>query len=212
MGRRVSCIYVLAGTNGSGKSSIGGATIRALGADYFNPDEAARRIRAANRGLSQMDANSAAWHEGRRLLERAIVERLDFAFETTLGGNTIPGLLSKALEAGIEVRVWYAGLATPELHIERVRARVARGGHAIPETDIRRRFDSGRLQLIRLLPKLTELRVYDNSADANPDDGVPPEPRLILHMKRGRVVARRSLRSTPDWAKPIIAAALGLQD
>ena len=49
---------------------------RHAGAEYFNPDEAARRILAANPGLSIEDANSAAWHQGRRLLERAIAERL----------------------------------------------------------------------------------------------------------------------------------------
>jgi predicted ABC-type ATPase len=41
-------LYVLAGINGAGKSSIGGAMIRASGADYFNPDEAARDLIAAN--------------------------------------------------------------------------------------------------------------------------------------------------------------------
>jgi len=61
---------------------------RQAGADYFNPDEATARILAANPDISTADANSAAWHEGKRLLERAIAERLDFAFETTLGGHT----------------------------------------------------------------------------------------------------------------------------
>jgi predicted ABC-type ATPase len=37
-------IFVLAGVNGAGKSSIGGAMLRALGADYYNPDEAAKRF------------------------------------------------------------------------------------------------------------------------------------------------------------------------
>jgi predicted ABC-type ATPase len=53
-------LYVLAGVNGAGKSSIGGATIRASGADYFNPDEAARKLIAANPGLDQTKANAAA--------------------------------------------------------------------------------------------------------------------------------------------------------
>jgi len=30
-------IYILAGVNGAGKSSIGGAAFRAFGADYYNP-------------------------------------------------------------------------------------------------------------------------------------------------------------------------------
>ena len=37
-------LYVLAGVNGAGKSSIGGAMIRASGADYYNPDEAAKAL------------------------------------------------------------------------------------------------------------------------------------------------------------------------
>jgi predicted ABC-type ATPase len=204
------CIYVLAGTNGAGKSSIGGAMFRQAGAEYFNPDEAARLIRSANPGIIQAEANSAAWQEGKRLLERAITSRCNFAFETTLGGNTIPRLLAQALSLGIEVRIWYAGLRTLELHIARVRSRVDKGGHDIPEADIRRRFEAGRLNLIRLLPKLTELRMYDNSAELDPDTGHAPDPQLVLHMKRGTIVNPRDLRLTPGWAKPIVAAALKL--
>src|SRR2546427_12991111 len=83
-------IYVLAGVNGAGKSSIAGAAFRANGADYYNPDETARALRAANPALSQADANGAAWQQGRRLLEKAIAERLEFAFETTPGAYTNP--------------------------------------------------------------------------------------------------------------------------
>lgn len=201
-------IYVLAGTNGAGKSSIAGATFRAAGAEYFNPDEAARAIRRASPRMTQSQANSRAWFEGKRLLEKAIARRLDFAFETTLGGDTIPHLLDQALDAGMEVRIWYVGLESPELHLARVRTRVAKGGHDIPEADIRRRFDLGRLHLIHLLPRLTELRVYDNSTEADPSRGIAPKPKLILHLSAGRILNPRDLPDTPEWAKPIVAAAL----
>jgi predicted ABC-type ATPase len=75
------------------------------GVEYFNPDEAAIRIRCANPGITSEEANSAAWLQGKRLLERAIAERLNFAFETTLGGHTITTLLESALSVGIEVRI-----------------------------------------------------------------------------------------------------------
>jgi predicted ABC-type ATPase len=203
-----SCIYVLAGTNGAGKSSIAGAMFLAKGAGYFNPDDAAARIRHANAGMSAVEANSLAWNQGRQLLERAIAGRLTFAMETTLGGNTIPALLRSALSAGLEVRVWYVGLNRVELHIARMRARVAKGGHFIPEEKIRERYDRSRLNLIRLLPHLTELLVYDNSREADPDTGRHPEPALLLHMASGRIVSSCALQQTPDWAKPILAAAL----
>jgi predicted ABC-type ATPase len=199
---------VLAGVNGAGKSSIGGAAIRAFGGEYYNPDEAARKLLAARPGMKQAEANAAAWHQGRRLLERAIAERLDFAFETTLGGNTLARLLALAAERGHEVHVLYIGLSSPELHIARVRARVRAGGHGIPEQDIRRRYEHSRLNLVHLLPRLASLRVYDNSAEADPAKGKTPEPRLVLHMEKGKIRNPDELAKAPDWAKPVVAAAL----
>src|SRR2546430_8391119 len=121
---RVPHIYVLAGTNGAGKSSLMGAMLLQQGVEYFDPDHAAQRVFLANPGISQLEANTAAWHEGKRLLERAISEKLDFAFETTLGGKTIANLLDKALSEGIEVRIWYVGLDSVERHIDRKSTRL----------------------------------------------------------------------------------------
>lgn len=203
-------IYLLAGVNGAGKSSIGGAAIRALGSEYFNPDEAARQLMAANPKLTQSEANGAAWQHGRRLLERAIAERLEFAFETTLGANTIPRLLAQAAAQGIEIHLWYVGLSSPELHLARVRARVRKGGHDIAEADIRRRYEHSRLNLIHMLPQLTRLRAYDNSAEADPSTGKRPTPRLVLHMEHGKIAGPADLSKTPEWAQPIVAAAVKL--
>lgn len=208
MVKQVPRIYVLAGTNGAGKSSIAGAMLVAHGVKYFNPDEAAALIAEANPGITLKEAQSAAWHEGKRLLERAIADRLDFTFETTLGGSTITALLGRAIASGVEVRIWYVGLATVELHIARVRARVEKGGHDIPEERIRKRYERSRLNLIRLMPKLTELRVYDNSFEADPQAGAVPKPRLILHLDRGKLASVCELASTPDWAKPVVLTAL----
>jgi len=207
---RPSRIYVIAGVNGAGKSSIGGAAFRSFGGEYYNPDEAARKLLAANPGLGQTEANIAAWQQGGRLLRQAITERLDFAFETTLGGNTIPRLLAEAAAQGIGVYVWYAGLSSPELHIQRVRSRVRRGGHDIPEDTIRRRYGRSRLNLIALLPLLAALRIYDNSAEADPEAGAIPVPVLVLHTERGKILNLDNLPQAPDWAKPIVAGALKL--
>ena len=188
-----------------------GALLLQQGVEFLNPDHAAQRILSANPGLSQVEANSAAWHEGKRLLERAITEKLDFAFETTLGGNTIANLLDKALSEGIEVRIWYVGLDGVQRHIARVRSRVAQGGHNIPEERIRERYIQSRINLIRFLPRLTELLVYDNSEEADPRTGTAPKPRLILRMVRGKVRETCELIRVPEWAKSILAAALNLK-
>ena len=96
-------------------------------------------------------------------------------------------------------------------HLARVKARVRKGGHDIPEADIRRRFDQSRLQLIQLLPHLTELRVYDNTDEADPHLGMPPQPRLVLHWQAGQVLApadATAMAQTPAWVKPVVMAAL----
>lgn len=205
------CIYVIAGTNGAGKSSVAGAAFRLLGADYFNPDEATRQIRAASPKLPEREANIAAWLEGKRLLETAIANRCTYAFESTLGGNTITGLLLEAAAQGIEVRVWYVALASAELHLARVRARVKRGGHNIPEATVRARYDGSRKNLIRLLPYLTELRLFDNSVENDPAAGAAPNPLLVMHVAEGAggdTLTTCPPASVPAWAKPIVAAAL----
>jgi predicted ABC-type ATPase len=207
---RQSRIYVIAGVNGAGKSSVGGATFRSLGGDYFNPDEAARRLMAANPGLGQAAANGAAWRQGRDLLERAIRDNLDFAIETTLGGSTIPRLLADAAARGIRIHVWYVGLSNPEQHIRRVRSRVRKGGHDIPEQAIRRRFEHSRLNLVSLLPALTALKMYDNSTDADPADGKAPALTPVLIMENRKILNPEALSRAPGWAKPIVAAALKL--
>jgi predicted ABC-type ATPase len=207
---RPSRIYVIAGVNGAGKSSIGGAAFRSFGGEYYNPDEAARQLIAADPGLNPTEANGAAWRQGVGLLRQAIAERLDFAFETTLGGNTIPRLLAEAAARGIGIYVWYAGLSSPELHLQRVRSRVRQGGHNVPEDAIRRRYERSRLNLIALLPLLAALRMYDNSADSDPADGATPTPVLVLHTERGKILNPGDLPRAPDWAKPIVAAALKL--
>jgi predicted ABC-type ATPase len=205
-------IVVLAGVNGAGKSSIVGAQLREQGLTYFNPDESARRVGEA-RGCSIDEANALAWNEGKRRLEHAIESQSNYAFEATLGGSTIPRLLAEAADAGFEIFVWFVGLSSPEHHIARVRARVARGGHGIPEAKIRERWDTSRRNIIALMPFLTELKLFDNSREGNPARETIPEPVLLLHWRRGRIVApsAEQMRATPDWARPIVARALQLQ-
>jgi predicted ABC-type ATPase len=199
---------VLAGVNGAGKSSIGGAIVRASGADYYNPDEAAREIRTAIAGLAQREANGLAWGKGRDLLRRSIDERKDFVFESTLGAHTIPAMLMEAADAGGAVHAWYVGLDSVERHLARVRARVKAGGHDIPEADIRRRFVSSRENLAWLMAKLASLHIHDNSVEGDPATGKSPEPRLLLHMEGRRIVGPADLRSTPGWAKALVARGM----
>jgi predicted ABC-type ATPase len=200
-------IWVLAGASGAGKSSIGGEIVRARGETYYDPDEASAKLRSKLPGLAQDEADSHAWQQGRQLLEKAIARRVDFTFETTLGGTSMTARLQQAAALGFDVKVWFVGLASPDLHVQRVRSRHAHGGHSVPEHLIRKRYDATRQNLITLMPALAALRVYDNSVETDPALGDTPTPQLLLHVVKRRIVFICDPANTPEWVKPILAAA-----
>lgn len=202
-------IDVIAGTNGAGKSSVAGAMIRLGGANYFNPDEEAAAL-VRDEGMDPGQADSYAWRVGVSQLERAIQERKTWVFETTLGGRTITKKLELAARSGAVVRVFFIGLESPELHITRVRERVASGGHDVPESRIRNSYVSSLQNLLRLLPVLTEMVVWDNSAEGNPRNGERPKPRLVLRILDGRIVTALDDADVPMWARPVVQRARDL--
>ena len=203
-------LYVLAGVNGAGKSSVGGHGLTRAGLAWFNPDAFAHAWMAAT-GCAPADANATAWTEGMRRLDAAIAQGQSFAFETTLGGRSVPARLLAASRTH-DVLVWFCGLDSPELHLQRVRQRVAAGGHDIPEAKVRERWHSAIANLIALLPDLAEARLFDNSASVAPGQAVP-DPVPVAVIQNGRLVWPASndaaqLARTPDWAKPVLEAAL----
>ena len=204
-------LYVLAGVNGAGKSSVGGHLLERAGMTWFNPDTFARELAGAT-GCSMPEANAEAWQEGMRRLDVALADGHSYALETTLGGNTVPARIAEAARTH-DVLMWFCGLDSPERHIARVRARVAAGGHDIPEASIRARWTRARENLIALMPRLAQLQVYDNSVEVGHGHPVP-DPVLLLEMVDGALVMPdagnlAALAATPDWAKPLLEAALG---
>lgn len=205
-------LYVLAGVNGAGKSSVGGYLLEQAGLAWFNPDTFARELRAAT-GYAQAQANAAAWQEGMRRLDQALAAGTSYAFETTLGGRTVPARIKGASDTH-DVIMWFCGLSSPALHLARVKARVAMGGHDIPEARIRERYPAALANLIALMPCLAHLQVYDNSTEVEVGEAIP-DPALVAEMKAGKLVWPAdldALASTPDWAKPLLEAALSMGD
>jgi len=201
-------LYVLAGVNGAGKSSVGGAFLQQAGLTWYNPDTFARAL-MTDSGMPLEQANGLAWQEGMVHLDDALTHHHPFAFETTLGGRTVCKKL-KLASATHSVRMWFCGLRTPEMHVARVQLRASRGGHDIPKEKIFARWESSRANLVDLLPFLTELSVFDNSVEALP--GTPiSDPKRLLHLHEGVLRypdSAQALIDTPVWAQAIVEKAL----
>ncbi len=95
----------------------------------------------------------------------------DFAFETTLASRSYAPWLRKLKEDGYTIGLIFLWLDHPDLAVERVKARVGAGGHSIPETTIRRRYERGIINLFDLyMPLVDNWQIFDNTAR---------EPKLI---------------------------------
>lgn len=106
------------------------------------------------------------------------------------------------------MKIAYVGLKNVNLHISRVAERVTQGGHNIPEGLIRERYTKSRENLIRLLPYIYELRLWDNSARANVKSIIRPIPNSILHFREGKILEMLDVEDVPTWAKPVAMAVL----
>lgn len=107
--------------------------------EFVNSDEFAKGLSPFDPSKASIQASRYMSMKIRYLLER----KQDFAIETTLATRTLLNIAKKAQSEGYTVTLLYFWLKSPEMAIERVRARVATGGHDIPEETIRRRYHVG---------------------------------------------------------------------
>ena len=155
-------LYVIAGCNGAGKTTASYSVLpEMLGCkEFVNADEIAR-------GLSPFQPEKVAIEAGRIMLKRIkdlLAQKVDFAFETTLSTKSYMQFIRHAKLEGYDVSLVYFWLNSPELAIERVKIRVASGGHDIPDDVVRRRYWAGIKNLSQLyLPICDYWTLIDNS-------------------------------------------------
>jgi predicted ABC-type ATPase len=160
-------IIVIAGCNGSGKSTIAPHLLRdAFGLkDFVNADTIAQ-------GLSAYSPESVSLEAGRLMLKRLkdlANERKSFAFETTLATRFYAKWISELKSEGFEFHLIFLWLKSPELAFERVQIRVNQGGHNIPKDVIYRRYFKGLKNFFKLYKPITESwAFYDNSDFRSP--------------------------------------------
>lgn len=134
-------MYVISGCNGAGKTTASYAILpEMLGCSQFvNSDEFAK-------SLSPFSPDAASIQAGKLMLLKMnylFSRNEDFAIETTLATRSLKRIMENAREKGYSVTILYFWLNSPDLAVERVRARVAAGGHNIPEDTVRRRYVAG---------------------------------------------------------------------
>ena len=134
-------LYIISGCNGAGKTTASYSLLPEMldCKEFVNSDEFAKSLSPFDPSQASIQASRYMLLKVRYLLKR----NEDFAVETTLATRTLLKIVKAAQDAGYTVTLLYFWLNSPELAIARVKARVAAGGHNIPEETIRRRYNVG---------------------------------------------------------------------
>jgi predicted ABC-type ATPase len=170
-------LFIIAGPNGAGKTTY---ARRFLAEELHIGEFVNADLIAA--GLSPFSPDRAAFEAGRLMLRRLrdlAVRREDFSFETTLSGRAYAPLLRELRAAGYRIRLDFLWIPSLDLTRDRVRQRVAKGGHDIPDEVQQRRFHLGVRNLAELYrPLVHRWRLYENTGE---------NPYLVAEEKDGRL-------------------------
>jgi predicted ABC-type ATPase len=172
--------WIVAGPNGSGKSSVYQDTdIEAFARSVWiiNPDLLTARLQQIEK-LSLHDANLQAVQRIEKWLDASIKAHQTVGVETVLSTDKYRHLVLSAKALRFEVRLTYVILDSPERCIERVRLRVKKGGHSVPEDRVISRYARSLEQLPWFLEQAHQALLFDNSGSV---------PRLIGRKRQGLI-------------------------
>ena len=155
-------LYIISGCNGAGKTTASYTILPEIldCKEFVNADAIAA-------GLSPFQPEKVAFEAGRLMLERIehlISLRTNFAIETTLSTKSYAQTIKKCKALGYEVVLIYFWLKSVDLAIVRIRERVERGGHHIPDDVVKRRYKRGLENLFNIFAPICDYwYVVDNS-------------------------------------------------
>ena len=152
-------LIIVAGPNGAGKTTFAVEYASRRNCLYLGADAVAAELAPDTPELVPVAA-------GRELMRRLTVALSGddmVVLESTLAGRTLRHVIHSARDAGFTITIVYLFLDSPDTCVERIEERVQKGGHSVPESDIRRRFGRSIRNFWRLYRPLADhwLLVYN---------------------------------------------------
>jgi predicted ABC-type ATPase len=129
-------LIIVAGPNGAGKTTFVRDYLEQDPLAFLSADDLAAKISPDKPEAARIEAG----REFSRQLRTRIEAGESFAIETTLSGRSLYNTLLQAKEVGYTISMVFVFLDSPEACLNRVRTRVLKGGHNVPDADVRRRF------------------------------------------------------------------------
>ena len=193
---RKPVLIVIAGPNGSGKTSVTSKILQHEWMEdsvYINPDIVAQEKFG---DWNSMDAIKKAVVYCEEWREKCLAERKSLIFETVLSAKDKIDYIERAKEAGFFVRLFFVCTKSPAINASRIAQRVMKGGHDVPITKVISRYQKSILNCKYIATKVDRTYLYDNSVD-------DAEQQLLIRLSDG-VIAKRYVKELPEWARQII--------
>ena len=153
-------LYIIAGANGSGKTTFAKSFAKINNLYFINADEIAKELDKDNITKYKMKAGKIFFQE----LEKHLQYVNSFIIETTLSGKYLIKYIQQAKKLNFQVSLIYLFLENPNTNISRVKNRVLNGGHNVPQDDIIRRFYRSKNMFYHTYKNLVdEWSIYYNS-------------------------------------------------
>lgn len=170
---------IIGGVNGTGKSSLTGA-LKAERSDLG-------MIIDVDKISAQCGSRIEGGKRAVQKIESCIDRGMSFTQETTLSGVRTLRTVQKARNNQYYIRLYYVGLSSETESIKRIRNRVEKGGHDIPQEDVHRRYQTRYEDLVRVLPYCDEAFFFDN------ENGFVQ----VAEYKNGELIFQR--QDCPAW-------------
>ncbi|MBD5389176.1 AAA family ATPase [bacterium] len=146
--------YIIAGPNGSGKTTLAKELVREDKITFLNADE-----------LAKSHKDTLGIKAGRLLLDKLTAllnDRVPIVWESTISGNLHRRVIERARKAKYEIIFIYVFLESVEQNLERIKQRVALGGHNVPDCDVRRRYGRSLNNFWSVIPMVSYWELYYN--------------------------------------------------
>ena len=156
-------LYIIAGANGSGKTTFAMSYSHLKNLHFINADEIAKEYDPNDLERYKIKAGKEFF----RQLETNLEKNESFIIETTLAGKYLIGVIEKAKRKRFNVVLIYLFLDDATENILRVKNRVLNGGHDIPVEDIKRRYVRSRKLFLSLYKNMVDTYLVFFNGDDN---------------------------------------------
>ncbi len=192
-------LIIVAGPNGSGKTSVTGKILEHHWIEnclYINPDNIARDDFG---DWNSPQAIVKAANKAAQLREECLSKKEGIVFETVLSAADKIDFILRAKDAGYFIRLFFVSTDHPAINASRIARRVMEGGHDVPIQKIISRFSKSIDNCCLVSNSVDRLYVYDNSLEYE-------DPKLLFRANEGKLTKIYS--EVNNWAQSILQSIM----